>query len=42
MSLETPPERVAVLEELPEPDSEAFRKWCVKSVSERTCREYVR
>ena len=44
VSLEAPPRAEAHrdLGELPEPDYEAFRKWCVKSVSERTCREYVR
>lgn len=29
-------------DELPEPDYEAFFKWCLKSATEKTCREYVR
>ena len=30
------------LEELPEPDYDRFLSWCRRSVSEKTCREYVR
>ncbi len=30
-----------VAEELPEPDYDAYYRWCIKSTSEETCRQYV-